>query len=136
MFPARIARLAVGLATVALPLTALAAPASASQASDDHGGADEPSISIRDVSSRHGEIKVKVRYRCSTDQDDDEKQDGKDKDKNKGEDDQVEDGTIEVTLRQKHVRYSGEEDVECAGEWASTQVTLDRDHGHLKKGPA
>src|SRR4051794_16217525 len=137
MMKSRVGRLALGLATVALPLSVLAAPASAtSWGGGDHGEEDnEPSISIKDVSYRHGDIEVKVKYRCFTDEKDDHGH-HKGKHSYKGDDDEAEDGTIEVTLWQRHAKYSGEEDVTCDGEWGWTKVELDRDYGHLKRGKA
>jgi len=132
MFAKRIGGLALGLATVALPLTALATPASASQHDDRHDD-DSPSISIKDVSYRHGDFKVKVKYRCYTDQNDDHKGHRRG---DKGKDDKVEDGTIEVTLWQRHAKYSGDEDVACDGDWDYTTIVLDQHDGHLDKGKA
>jgi hypothetical protein len=137
LFKSSIGRLALGAATLALPLTALgAAPASASQ----YGGYDddnEPSISIKDVKVHGYDVEVKVKYRCYTDQDDHDNDYSKyGKDDDGKDDEEVEDGEIKVTLTQKHVKYSGEEDVECDGDWAYTWIELDRDYGHLKKGKA
>jgi len=128
--------LALGLATVALPLTGLAAPASASSWGGGGDDNNEPSISIKDVSYHHGDIEVKVKYICYTDENDDNgDHKGRYGKKDRG-DDESKDGTIEVTLRQRHAKYSGEEDVTCDGEWGWTKVELDRDWGHLRKGKA
>src|SRR3954451_5964966 len=91
MMKSRVGRLALGLATVALPLSALAAPASAASWKGGHGGDDdnEPSISIKDVSYRHGDIEVKVKYRCFTDEKDDDGHHGKGKYGYKGDDDEA-----------------------------------------------
>src|SRR3954452_21649880 len=142
MMKSRVGRLALGLATVALPLAGLAAPASASSWGGGGGGGgndnNEPSISIKDVSYHHGDIEVKVKYICYTDENDDHGHGhghGGYRKKDSGDDDSK-DGTIEVTLRQRHAKYSGEEDVTCDGEWGWTKVQLDRDWGDLSRGKA
>ena len=132
---------ALGVAALALPLTALgAAPAMAdrSEGPPKHHKADDPEVQIKSdvVHVKKGkDIEVKVRYKCDTEK----RRGGHGKisaSTANGIDHGDDEGRLKVVLRQKNAKYSGWVDVECDNKWAKTFVELEKDSGRLKSGDA
>ena len=139
----QVRKIALSVAALALPLTALgAAPAHAGY---DHKGTPEPKIYIKDVDAKvvkkivvykyedHKKVVikkywpdpvVKVGYKCFTKQD-----------KYKAGT-EVGNGDIKAVLKQKKAYRYGSADAICDGTWRKAKVVLEDGKGKLKPGHA
>jgi hypothetical protein len=116
---------------LALPFSALSAPAFASDDDDDK---KDPKVHIEEVDIEYGkhkkvrDIEVEVDYRCGKEKDRDDSDDDDDDDDGKKK------GYLRVVLRQDDAKWSGDEWVECTGKWKEVTVDLDRDKEELERG--
>lgn len=120
---------AAALVGLALPFSAVAAPAFAG---DYDKGHKDPKVYIKKVDLDYGKYKkledvdVKVYYRCDRKKKDDYYKDDKKKYDDKGH--------LKVTLHQDYAEWSGYKKVKCTGYYEVVWVDLDKDKGHMKKG--